>query len=158
MTLELDYQVASNQVDLPSEQLIKNWLIAALKDRQSHAELSVRVVDEQESQTLNSQFRGKDRPTNVLSFPFEQPEGIPSDEFQHLLGDLAICAPVVKLEAKAQQKPELDHWAHMVVHGTLHLLGYDHIKDDEAEIMEQLEREILAGLNIPDPYLGDHEV
>ena len=158
MTLELDYQVASSQAGLPSAAQIESWLTTTLHSHLAHAELSVRIVDAAESQTLNAQFRGKDKPTNVLSFPFEMPSGIPADDFQHLLGDLAICAPVVREEAKAQQKPEINHWAHMIVHGTLHLLGYDHIEEDEAEHMEQLERNILAELDIPDPYLGDHEV
>lgn len=105
-------------------------------------------MNSEESQSLNSQYRGKDKPTNVLSFPFEVPDGIELD----LLGDLIICADVVEKEAQEQDKPLLHHWAHMVIHGTLHLLGYDHISDDEAEEMEALEIKLLAHLSIPDPY------
>lgn len=158
MNLELDYQIASTQSELPAPATLEAWLQATLDTRLDNAQISIRVVDQEESQTLNSQYRGKDKPTNVLSFPFELPEGIPLDGIENLLGDLVICAPIVRSEAEEQQKPEINHWAHMVIHGTLHLLGYDHINDDEAEIMEQLERNVLKTLNIPDPYLGAHEV
>nr|WP_228050631.1 rRNA maturation RNase YbeY [Pontibacterium sinense] len=134
--------------DLPSETQFNDWVVAALTSRKDEAELCIRLVEADESQALNNQYRGKDKSTNVLSFPFEVPEDIPLN----LLGDLVICAEVVREEALQQKKPLHDHWAHMVVHGTLHLLGYDHINDEDAEVMEQLEREILASLGIPDPY------
>ncbi|MEJ2044191.1 MAG: rRNA maturation RNase YbeY [Reinekea sp.] len=158
MKLDLDYQLASTQTSLPSKEMMELWLQATLLNQCEDVQMSIRIVDKDEGQQLNSQYRGKDKPTNVLSFPFEKPAGIPSDEFDSLLGDLVICAPVVSQEAAEQEKTEMNHWAHMVVHGTLHLLGYDHIKDDDADIMEQLERNILATLDIPNPYLGDHEV
>jgi len=134
--------------DLPSDEQFQQWVSAALQGRKDEAELCIRLVDESESQTLNHQYRGKDKPTNVLSFPFEVPEDIPLN----LLGDLVICAEVVQREAQEQNKALHHHWAHMVIHGTLHLLGYDHINDEDAEEMEQLERDILATLDIPDPY------
>lgn len=144
----VDRQCMIEDVGLPSEALLTEWVTAALNNRLEQAELSIRIVDTEESQQLNSQYRGKDKPTNVLSFPFEMPEGITLD----LLGDLVICAEVVAREAEQQNKPLMHHWSHMVIHGVLHLLGFDHINNEEAEQMEQLERDILATLNIPDPY------
>lgn len=146
--LELDLQIASDAPNLPSADAVERWALAALRDERAEAELTVRIVDEDESRTLNRDYRGKDTPTNVLSFPFEAPPGVPTT----LLGDLVICAPVVAAEAAEQGKPLTAHWAHMVVHGVLHLLGYDHIDDADAEIMEGLEVEILAGLGVPNPY------
>lgn len=146
--LELDLQIASDTPNLPSADAVERWALAALRDERAEAELTVRIVDEDESRTLNRDYRGKDKPTNVLSFPFEAPPGVPTT----LLGDLVICAPVVAAEAAEQGKPLTAHWAHMVVHGVLHLLGYDHIDDADAEIMEGLEVEILAGLGVPNPY------
>ena len=146
--LFLDLQIATeNEAGLPSEADFETWAQAALPD-QGEFEMTIRLVDEAESHELNHEYRGKDKPTNVLSFPFEVPEGIDLP----LLGDLVICRQVVEQEAEEQQKPLLHHWAHMVVHGVLHLRGYDHIKDDEAEEMEALETQILASLSIPDPY------
>lgn len=115
--------------------------------------MTIRLVDEAESHELNLTYRGKDKPTNVLSFPFEAPPGIEMP----LLGDLIICRQVVEQEAKEQQKPLEAHWAHMVVHGSLHLLGYDHIEDDEAEEMESLETEIMLALGYEDPYIAEKE-
>ena len=114
-------------------------------------EMTVRIVDEAESHELNLNYRGKDRPTNVLSFPFECPDEVELP----LLGDLVICRQVVEREAQEQDKPVMAHWAHMVVHGSLHLLGYDHIEDDEAEEMESLEAQIMTGLGFADPYLSE---
>ncbi len=149
MNYFVDRQCQIEDENLPSEEQLTEWVAAALKGRLDEAELSIRIVSPEESQTLNHQYRGKDSSTNVLSFPFEMPEGIELD----LLGDLVVCAEVVSREANEQNKPLFNHWCHMVVHGVLHLLGFDHINSDEAEEMEQLEREILASLNIPDPYL-----
>jgi len=152
MSIILDLQLASeNQQDLPDEASIITWLECIVKRFQDDAEVTVRIVDEAESQQLNSDYRGKDKPTNVLSFPFEVPEGIELD----LLGDLLICKQVVEQEALAQQKPLNSHWAHMVIHGTLHLLGYDHIIDDEADVMESLETEIMLELQFEDPYITE---
>ncbi|MBO9488940.1 rRNA maturation RNase YbeY [Endozoicomonas sp. G2_1] len=151
MTITLDLQIASEAADLPAESDIQVWLDAALASYQRNFELTIRIVDNSESQSLNHQYRGKDKPTNVLSFPFEVPEGIELD----LLGDLVICAPVVKAEASEQKKPIIAHWAHMVVHGCLHLLGFDHITEEEALEMETLEIDILAKLGFNNPYTID---
>lgn len=134
--------------DLPSDEQIQLWAELAAADRKPGAELCLRIVTPDESQQLNRDYRGKDKPTNVLSFPFEAPPGLPIN----ILGDLAICAEVVAQEAQEQNKQLAHHWAHMVIHGTLHLLGFDHINDEDAEVMEALERELLARLDIPDPY------
>jgi probable rRNA maturation factor len=152
MSIEIDFENVST-VSAPDETECLCWIKAALKSHKSNATIAVRIVDAAESQALNREYRGKDKPTNVLSFPFEPPIGVPEEAFDFMLGDLAICAPIVIQEANDQNKQEWHHWCHMLVHGTLHLLGYDHIKDDEAEQMEQLERDILATLNVPDPYL-----
>lgn len=154
--LYIDLQVAvDNNSGLPSADQLQIWVSAALTAAQynaEEAELSVRFVDKNESQSLNHQYRDKDKPTNVLSFPFEQPPGLPSDAQLPLLGDLVICTSVVASEAREQGKSLESHWAHMLVHGTLHLLGFDHIIDAEAEQMEALEIQILAGLGYSNPY------
>ncbi|SEK36627.1 probable rRNA maturation factor [Colwellia chukchiensis] len=144
----LDLQQASDDSAVPSKALFQTWAEAALTAFNKPYELTIRLVNIDESQQLNYQYRGKDNATNVLSFPFELPDGIELD----LLGDLVICTAIVKQEAKAQNKPLNAHWAHMVIHGCLHLLGYDHIQDDEAEQMEALERKIMATLGFADPY------
>ncbi|MBV1960310.1 MAG: rRNA maturation RNase YbeY [Oleibacter sp.] len=135
----------------PCHEEVRDTKEAALETRTTfeEPELTVRLVSEEESQTLNHEYRGKEKPTNVLSFPFDAPPEVPIE----LLGDLIICIDVVEREADEQNKTTEAHWAHMVVHGCLHLLGYDHIKDDEAEEMEALERTILASLGYSDPYL-----
>ncbi|GAA0832937.1 MULTISPECIES: rRNA maturation RNase YbeY [Marinomonas] len=148
--LELDLQVATEDTDtLPSLEDFSRWVQVALPTIGDEFEVTIRLVDEAESQSLNNEYRGKDKPTNVLSFPFEAP----MDLDVPLLGDLVICTQVVNQEAKEQQKPLLHHWAHLTIHGILHLRGYDHINDDEAEEMEALEVQLLASLDIPDPYL-----
>lgn len=150
----LDLQIAcENPEGLPSKAEFQRWLTAVLPKFQAISEVTIRIVDEAESHHLNLTYRGKDKPTNVLSFPFEAP---PEIELP-LLGDLIICRQVVEQEAAEQQKTAEEHWAHMVVHGCLHLLGYDHIEDDEAEEMEGLETEILAELGYEDPYLAEKE-
>ena len=149
MAIILDLQLASNAADLPTTSQFQAWLDAAILPLQTEAEVTVRIVDESESQQLNKQYRTKDYPTNVLSFPFHAPPGIELP----LLGDLVICAPVVAREADEQNKALLAHWAHMVVHGSLHLLGFDHINDDDAEQMEAEEIAILQQLGIDNPYL-----
>ena len=158
MNLTLDLQLACDNAHLPNESQFESWVKAALSPFRDNAELSIRLVETEESQSLNQQYRHKNKPTNVLSFPFELPPGMPESELDHLLGDLVICASVVANEANEQGKPAEHHWAHLTVHGVLHLLGYDHIDDDEAIEMEQLERDILAKLAIPDPYIGENEV
>lgn len=151
MSLQVDIQTASTE-PVPDEDDIRLWIGAALGDsRQSDTEISVRLVDREEMAALNRQYRDKAGPTNVLSFPSDLPPelGLP------LLGDIVICAPVVREEARQQDKSERAHWAHMLVHGTLHLLGYDHVEEDDATAMEALESTILKQLDYPCPY-GDN--
>ncbi|KAA6047912.1 rRNA maturation RNase YbeY [Pantoea sp. Bo_7] len=153
-TVVLDLQQACADVHgLPEETAFQRWLEAAVTPFQPESEVTIRLVDEAESHELNLTYRGKDKPTNVLSFPFEAPPGIELP----LLGDLIICRQVVEQEAAEQGKSTEAHWAHMVVHGTLHLLGYDHIEDSEAEEMEALETEIMLALGYPDPYISEKE-
>jgi probable rRNA maturation factor len=148
---QVDVQLATETGEVPSSGQIRDWAAAALEERAT-AELTVRIVDEPEVQTLNRRYRDQDRPTNVLSFPCDLPVGLPADQFGDLLGDVVICAPVVAREAREQGKAADAHWAHLVVHGVLHLLGYDHEEPDQAARMETRERVILAGLGFPDPY------
>ncbi len=147
--IELDLQLASDAVDLPTEADFRRWCELALRPRTADSELTIRLVDEAEARELNHTWRHKDYATNVLSFPADIPDGLLDIP---LLGDLVICAPVVVREATEQGKALAAHWAHLVIHGCLHLLGYDHIEDVEAEEMEALERELLAELGHPDPY------
>lgn len=150
----LDLQLAcENEQGLPAETDFQRWLEAVLPQFQPESEVTIRLVDEAESRELNHTYRSKDKPTNVLSFPFEAPPGIELP----LLGDLIICRQVVEQEAVEQGKMREAHWAHMVIHGSLHLLGYDHIEDDEAEEMESLETEIMLALGYPDPYISEKE-
>ena len=148
----IDLQIACEQESgLPTAEQIEQWATAAVQPKSDEVEMTVRIVEEAESNALNLNYRGKDRPTNVLSFPFECPDEVELP----LLGDLVICRQVVEREAQEQDKPVMAHWAHMVVHGSLHLLGYDHIEDDEAEEMESLETQIMTGLGFADPYLSE---
>ena len=148
----IDLQIACEQESgLPTAEQIEQWATAAIQLQSNEVEMTVRIVDEAESHELNLNYRGKDRPTNVLSFPFECPDEVELP----LLGDLVICRQVVEREAQEQDKPVMAHWAHMVVHGSLHLLGYDHIEDDEAEEMESLETQIMTELGFADPYLSE---
>jgi len=148
MAITVDIQLACD-ADVPEENDFQRWVDAALTEVSEDCELSVRLVEVEESTALNSTYRGKTGPTNVLSFPFEAP--VPMEP--RLLGDLVICTTVVETEAQEQHKQLNDHWAHMVIHGCLHLLGYDHIEMDEAEQMEALEVRLLQSLNIDNPYL-----
>ena len=149
MTLQLELQIATRVPNIPESEDFAAWAGATLEyAREGAVDLVIRVVDEAESRTLNATYRHKDKPTNVLSFPFELPPGIDDDH----LGDLVICAGVVIREANEQGKDAEAHWAHMTVHGVLHLLGYDHQNDEQAAQMESRERDILAKLGFPDPY------
>ena len=145
----VDVQIASEARGLPSAAQLQIWARAALADAEDGAELTVRVVDEAESAELNKTYRHHSGPTNVLSFPFEAPEQITMS----LLGDVVICAPVVAAEAREQNKTAEAHFVHMVVHGVLHLRGYDHQDEAGAAKMETEERRILDRLGYPDPSL-----
>lgn len=145
--------------DLPDDALLTRWVEAALahglREPRDVAELSLRIVDDAEAASLNEHYRGKPGPTNVLSFPFEAPPGLPpaaAAELAGQLGDLAICAPVLRREAADQGKALSAHTAHLLVHGTLHLIGYDHIEPADAAGMEALETVILRALGFPPPY------
>ena len=148
MSIDVEIQFATTEGDLPDKQQINNWVCAALEDQTELVELTVRIVDEEEGRKLNQQWRQGTGATNVLSFPTEGLEEIQPE----LLGDVVICAPVVQDEAIEQKKSPESHWAHMVIHGTLHLLGYDHNNDKEAEHMESLEVTILERLGYKNPY------
>jgi len=145
---ELDIQLVFESEGQPSQQQFQYWVDTALADYSQNTEIVIRIVDEQESAELNQQYRHKQGPTNILSFPVDLPEGVELD----LLGDLVVCASVLEREAQQQNKSLTDHWAHIIIHGVLHLLGYDHIEDSDAEEMEALEIAILNKLNINNPY------
>ena len=154
MPHEVDLQIACTPTKRPTKEQFQLWVDTALTEVSSEPsqtfELTIRLVNNEESQQLNSQYRGRDKPTNVLSFPFEVPDGIELN----LLGDLIICIEVMEQEAKDQNKALFDHWAHLVVHGCLHLVGFDHISDNEALEMESIEITILSKLGISNPYIA----
>jgi probable rRNA maturation factor len=145
---EIEIQTIYESPGQPDQQQIQLWVDTALAGFDQDTEIVVRIVDEQESAQLNEQYRHKSGPTNILSFPVELPEGIELN----LLGDLVVCAPVLEKEAREQNKPLAEHWAHIIIHGVLHLLGYDHLEDEEAELMENKEIAILNQLTINNPY------
>ena len=158
MTLVLDVQYAAEESadHAPSPEAFERWAAAVLRELEEAeaVSLTVRIAGEDEVRSLNGRYRGVEQPTNVLSFPMDllvplQPRP---------LGDIVLCGPLVRQEALAQGKPEEAHWAHLTVHGILHLVGYDHQSDDEARMMESLERHILAGLGYPDPYGGEADL
>jgi probable rRNA maturation factor len=151
--LELDLQRATDAA-APDDAAFRRWCELALRQRSADSEMTIRLVDEAEGRELNHTYRHKDYATNVLSFPADVPDDLLDIP---LLGDLVICVAVVEREAAEQGKALEAHWAHLVIHGCLHLLGYDHIDDDEAEEMEALERELLAELGHPDPYADDED-
>jgi probable rRNA maturation factor len=147
----LDIQVATQAPELPDSGQIQCWVDAVLADVSNDSEIVLRIVDEAESAALNQQYRHKAGSTNILSFPSDLPEDVELDA--DWLGDLVVCAPVLAREAQEQHKRLHDHWAHIVIHGILHLLGYDHIEPEDAEAMEALEIRILQQLDINNPYL-----
>ena len=161
-SLYLDLQQVVSSDAIPTQEKMESWIRQALLlEREAHKsgknddeyELTIRVVDQDEIQSLNLTYRHKDKATNVLSFPFENfPVDTPETIQLPLLGDLVICHDIVVAEAKQQAKTIEAHWAHMVVHGVLHLKGYDHIDDTEAQIMESLEIKILHHFNFSNPY------
>jgi len=148
----IELQVAT-EAEHPEPAMFQVWVDAALAGREVDSEIVIRLVDETESAELNGQYRQKAGPTNILSFPFEAPPGVEMD----LLGDLVVCAPLIAREAAEQGKSVEHHWAHITIHGVLHLLGYDHVDELEAEQMESLEIEILEKLDIANPYMEEHE-
>jgi probable rRNA maturation factor len=149
LQLQVDLQVASRSRRLPTLGKVRRWIRSTLTATRGKRSIGVRLVDRAESRRLNATYRSRNHPTNVLSFP--APERQPAGE--RLLGDLVICAPVVAAEAREQGKPVDAHWAHLVVHGTLHLIGHDHERPKAARAMEAREVRILAGLGYPNPYV-----
>ncbi|MCK5829743.1 MAG: rRNA maturation RNase YbeY [Methylococcales bacterium] len=144
----IDVQIVSQSEEIPTQEQFQYWVDAILTNSSENSEIVIRIVDEPEMIQFNHKYRNKEEATNILSFPFEIPDGVKSN----FLGDLLICTPIIEKEALLQNK-ELDHhWSHMIVHGVLHLLGYDHIDNHEAEEMEALEIKILKKINIENPY------
>ena len=158
MTVVVDVQYAQKEApdaeaEIPAPSEFESWVAAALSGRRESGELTIRVVGAAEGTALNETFRRRSGPTNILAFPSDSSPDLDVP----LLGDLVICAPLVMREAREQYKTPRAHWAHLTVHGTLHLLGYDHDESGRARIMEGLEAEILAGLGFPDPYAAEKE-
>jgi len=149
----LDIQRIYQIEGLPTDGQFNEWVDAALSDENQGCEIVIRIVDVNESSALNQQYRQKPGSTNILSFPFDPPENIDLN----LLGDLVICAPIVEKEAQQQSKTICDHWAHITIHGVLHLQGFDHIEEREAEAMEEQEITILHSLNLNNPYLQENK-
>jgi len=154
ITMPVEIQRQLELAGIPEDSSLLSYAQAAMENPE-RSEVCIRIVDEAEGRAMNLQWRGKDYATNVLSFPGSFPPGMPAGEVPELMGDIVLCAPVVAREAQAQGKPLAHHWAHLIVHGVLHLRGFDHIEQPSASLMEQREREILAGLDIPDPYRDD---
>ena len=154
MTGVVDIQLADGSTKTPDAQQIRDWVAAVFTTlERSPLSLTVRVVGEEEMAKLNRRYRGRNQSTNVLSFPIEPLPGIRTD----LLGDIVVCGPVVDREAAIQHKSPMGHWAHMVVHGLLHLFGYNHESDQDAMVMEALEKSVLEGLGYSDPYQGEYD-
>jgi probable rRNA maturation factor len=153
--LSVEIQIACDDPDIPKQDDIRSWAQLAVSGSPSianrDAELAVRVVDSEEIRTLNHEYRQQDKSTNVLSFPAGEMDGLPAHE-PLVLGDIVVCASIIRSEAAAQGKSLADHWAHMLVHGTLHLMGFDHETDAEAAQMEAMEITLLAVKGITDPY------
>ena len=154
--MNVDVQIAADAAGIPASDSIRDWVQRAVNETAPgrDVDVSVRIVDEHELRALNRDYRDQDQPTNVLAFPAGDAGFVPPGE-RLLLGDIVVCATVVAGEAEEQGKPLDHHWGHMLVHGTLHLLGHDHATDRDAEVMETLERRVLASLGIADPYAGN---
>ncbi|MBQ0723919.1 MAG: rRNA maturation RNase YbeY [Cycloclasticus sp.] len=151
MTVEI--QIASTSQSLPNQEQFIQWVGLATESARQGADVVIRIVDQVESAELNTTYRQKEGATNVLSFPFEMPNGMPDDALtEDILGDLVICAPIVEEQAEQQGKLGLSHWAHMVIHGCLHLQGYDHVESEQAMVMENLEIKLLDSIGIGNPY------
>lgn len=150
MSVQIQFEDLSGADGVPLPDEFQRWAESSLAGFRLAARIAIRVVDAEESRDLNARYRARNRPTNVLSFPAEDLPG----EWANFLGDLVICAPVVIEEATAAGIPVVDHWAHLTIHGCLHLLGFDHEAEDEAERMEALETELLARFGIPNPYIA----
>lgn len=154
----ITYQITIQNVTdhtVPSDEFIRHVAEKTLMDQTNSAELHIRLVNKEEMISLNARFRRQNKPTNVLSFPFSVPNGVQLDV--PILGDIVICAEVVNQEAKDQNKIKHEHWAHMIIHGVLHLLGFDHVENDDAEKMENLESKIMLLLLFQDPYKTDRK-
>jgi probable rRNA maturation factor len=152
MQTEIEVQRVTASPGIPGDKQFQLWAETALAGRAGPFTLAIRIVDEPEARRFNRDYRNQDQATNILSFPAELPEDLPSEIRHSQLGDLLICAPLVATEAVARRRSENDHWAHLTIHGILHLLGFDHAQAEEAGIMENMETEMLAKLDIPDPY------
>ncbi len=148
MPISIDVQIASNSTDIPDNRKIRRWAETCLDLMNENAEFTIRIVDEPEITELNRRWRGHDKSTNVLSFPAGENIAVPD-----LLGDIVICAPVIQIEADEQEKDIDAHWAHMIIHGILHLLEFDHGNEEDARVMESIETEKLAKLDYPNPYI-----
>ena len=152
--MHIDIQRELSLDGIPDDEALTRYAEAAIRDGEDAA-ICLRIVDEAEGRALNREWRGKDSATNVLSFPGQAPPGLPADAMPALFGDIVLCAPVIAREAAVQGKPLAHHWAHLVIHGVLHLRGFDHIEAESAAAMEALETRLLAGLGIPDPYADE---
>lgn len=148
MSINLTIQNPSKIKTIPTKKQFIIWIKAVLGLQHKNYEILIRIVDKKEITKINKTYRNKNKLTNIISFEFDPPPGVKTN----FLGDLVICASVVRAEAKLQYKTMVSHWAHLTIHGILHLLGYDHINNIDAEEMENLEVKILKNLNFPDPY------
>lgn len=147
--IKITIQALTSNTFIPSRYFLQRWVNKALSKQVGTNAVNIRLVSKKESAALNSTYRHKNDPTNILSFPFEPPPGVSSA----FLGDLVICAPLVNQQAKQQAKTPLTHWAHLVIHGCLHLIGYDHVHDKDATKMETLEIQLLEDLGYENPYI-----
>lgn len=145
--MTITVQIATDDANLPATTALERWANCVLEHERRSGELTLRIVGREEGRQLNSQWRGRDQATNVLAFPLAEPDFEPC-----LLGDIVICAPVANAECNDEAAAREAHWAHLAIHGVLHLLGYDHERDSDAAVMESRERTILAELGYPDPY------